>query len=351
MSARLLEAIVTANHSALPGATQPSLRVAEFAGALPVVGLTCIDPRLNRLIPDVLGLPEEQFIWLRNAGNIITSPLSSTMRSLALACAIKGGREILVLGHTDCLVGKINMLTLLGTLADLGVDRRQLPENLNEYFGLFASERQNVIRGVDIIRRSPLIGSKVPVHGLLLDLGTGRLEWLVNGYTPSASAPDSTGDGPSRPSLVRAARDLLGSFAPFELGEMKSPVSKIGEIVPGPQPVADPGEGIQPALRPPEPAAPGLRAAVDFERLFDQGRRYRVLGSDQKVYGPIAGRQILEWITEGRVSWETPAQVEGSGEWRPLATWTAAAQPPPLSGSAMSRSVPAKGAKPGWRKS
>jgi len=29
-----------------------------------------------------------------------------------------------------------------------------LPENLNEFFGLFASERQNVLRAVETVRRS-----------------------------------------------------------------------------------------------------------------------------------------------------------------------------------------------------
>ena len=52
--------------------TAPAFTSADYAGELPVVALTCIDPRLNRFFPGVLGLPEEQFIWLRNAGNIIT---------------------------------------------------------------------------------------------------------------------------------------------------------------------------------------------------------------------------------------------------------------------------------------
>src|SRR5512145_2002655 len=107
---RLFEAIVDANHRALAGDQSAGLRPAEYADSLPVAALTCIDPRLNPLIPEVLGVPEEQFIWLRNAGNIITSPLSSTMRSLALACAVKGGREIVILGHTDCLVRKTSVL-------------------------------------------------------------------------------------------------------------------------------------------------------------------------------------------------------------------------------------------------
>ena len=108
------------------------------------------------------------------------------MRSLALACAIKGGREIAIIGHTDCAVRKTGMAELTDRFRALGVPRENLPDDLVGYFGTFASERQNVIRGVEFARQSPLIGPRIPVHGLLFDLGTGRLEWVVNGYNTSA---------------------------------------------------------------------------------------------------------------------------------------------------------------------
>ena len=181
-AARLMEAIVDANLRAVRGDANASLTVGEHTDALPLVALTCVDPRLNGLLPGALGLPAEQFIWLRNAGNIITSAMSSTMRSLALACAIKGGREIAIIGHSDCKVRQTSMLELLDGFGALGVQRAQMPDDLHEFFGLFASERQNVMRGVEFIRSSPLIGAKVPVHGLLIDVQTGALEWLVNGY-------------------------------------------------------------------------------------------------------------------------------------------------------------------------
>src|SRR5579859_7374825 len=143
---RLFEAIIDANHRALDGDNTAGLHPADFADSLPVVALTCIDPRLNALFPEVLGLPKEQFIWLRNAGNIITGPLSSTMRSLALACAIKGGKEIAIIGHTDCQVAKTSAAQLIERLRAQGIERHLLPDNLIEYFGLFSSERQNVIK-------------------------------------------------------------------------------------------------------------------------------------------------------------------------------------------------------------
>src|ERR1035438_811611 len=179
---RLFEAIVDANHRAIAGDASAGLHPADFAEELPVIALTCIDPRLNALFPNALALPAEQFIWLRNAGNIITAPLSSTLRSLALACVVKGGKEIAIIGHTDCQVGKTTMMELIDRFRAVGIERHLLPANVNEFFGMFASERVNVIKAVDVVRSSPLIGPKIPVHGLLVDIETGKVEWLVNGY-------------------------------------------------------------------------------------------------------------------------------------------------------------------------
>src|SRR5437868_6405381 len=138
---RLFEAIVDANHRAVAGDAKAGLRPAEFAEELPVIALTCVDPRLNALFPNVLGLPGDQFIWLRNAGNIITGPLSSTMRSLSLACTVKGGKEIAIIGHSDCQVGKTTITQLIDKMEAVGIQRHLLPENLADFFGTFGSER------------------------------------------------------------------------------------------------------------------------------------------------------------------------------------------------------------------
>ena len=185
---RLFDAIVPWNHRAASTDGAPPLDLELFADELPVIALTCIDPRLNPIFPTAMGLLDEQFIWLRNAGNVITSTTSSTMRSLALACAVKGGRSIAIIGHTDCGVRKTGMAELTDRFRALGVPRERLPDDLVGFFGMFASERQNVIRGVEFARASPLIGPRIAVHGLLIDIETGRLEWVVNGYETLASA-------------------------------------------------------------------------------------------------------------------------------------------------------------------
>jgi len=225
---RLFEAILEANNRAVAGDANAGLRPADFANELPVAALTCIDTRLNRLFPNVLGLPEDQFIWLRNAGNIITGPLSSTVRSLSLACAVKGAEEVCIIGHTDCQVCKTTTMQLLERLKNLGIERQVLPDNVNEYFGLFSSERQNVIKACDIVRHSPLIGAKIPVHGLVVDIESGKLEWIVNGYQTFATMSDKWTE------VVKSAGetvDKLKSLADFKIGEMKFPETKIGETV------------------------------------------------------------------------------------------------------------------------
>ena len=273
---RLFEAIIDANHRAVDGDNSAGLHPAEFADELPVIALTCIDPRLNALFPNVLGIPAEQFIWLRNAGNIITSSLSSTMRSLALACAVKGGREIAIIGHTDCQVCKTTTMVLLDKLKELGVERHLLPENVNEFFGMFGGERQGVIKACDFVRHSPLIGPKIPVHGLLVDIETGKLEWVVNGYDAwSAQAV------PVKNILATSARNLMaelgaGPMAAFHFGEMKFPDLKIGEIAakagdwvakkiePAPSPL--PAAPVVPPKISKAPMPPPVRPRADFRR-------------------------------------------------------------------------------------
>src|SRR5438876_7741291 len=276
---RLFEAIIEANHRAIAGDQNAGVHPGDFEDELPVVALTCIDPRLNALFPNVLALPGEQFIWLRNAGNIITAPLSSTMRSLAMACAVKGGKEIAIIGHTDCQVAKTTTMQLLDRLRAMGVERHLLPDNINEYFGLFASERQNVIKAADIVRHSPLIGPKVPVHGLLVDIQTGKLEWLVNGYQSLQTISSRWHE------VVKSAGqtvDALKSLTDFNIGEMRFPETKIGETVTKaedwlsktlhemeikqPQVAAEPAPAVPPKIPLPPPLRPRIHVLRDKRR-------------------------------------------------------------------------------------
>ena len=45
---------------------------------------------------------------------------------------------------------------------------------------------------------------------------------------------------------------------------------------------------------------------------------YKILGADNREYGPITAEQIRQWTQQGRVNANTLVQVAGASEWRRL---------------------------------
>ena len=73
---------------------------------------------------------------------------------------------------------------------------------------------------------------------------------------------------------------------------------------------------------------------------------YKILGADQKEYGPVAAEELRAWIAEGRAVGQTLAQAE-NGAWKPLSTFpefaealTAVRQPPTLAQAASTGRAP-----------
>ena len=54
---------------------------------------------------------------------------------------------------------------------------------------------------------------------------------------------------------------------------------------------------------------------------------YKIIGADQKEYGPISGDQIRQWMSEGRVNAHTRARLEGEQDWKPLSEFPEFAAP------------------------
>ncbi len=48
---------------------------------------------------------------------------------------------------------------------------------------------------------------------------------------------------------------------------------------------------------------------------------YKILGSDQKEYGPVTLEQLRQWMAEGRVNAQTMVQPEGATDWKPVSTF------------------------------
>jgi hypothetical protein len=48
---------------------------------------------------------------------------------------------------------------------------------------------------------------------------------------------------------------------------------------------------------------------------------YKIIGADQKEYGPVGAEQVQQWVAEGRANGETKIQSEGQTEWRALSSF------------------------------
>jgi hypothetical protein len=47
---------------------------------------------------------------------------------------------------------------------------------------------------------------------------------------------------------------------------------------------------------------------------------YKIIGADQKEYGPVTSEQLRQWFGEGRVNGQTLVRPEAETEWRPLSS-------------------------------
>jgi carbonic anhydrase len=150
--------------------------------------VTCMDCRLLEMFEPALGLQRGDAVELRTAGATISEPerehaANDLIRSLAGAIYLLGVRKVLVIGHTQCGLSHVEPAALTGAMQALGVDPQQLIErenlgNLNSllsWVGAFSDVHVNVKEVVQVIRTSPYL-PKLPVHGLVIDITTGKLE-------------------------------------------------------------------------------------------------------------------------------------------------------------------------------
>jgi hypothetical protein len=68
---------------------------------------------------------------------------------------------------------------------------------------------------------------------------------------------------------------------------------------------------------------------------------YKIIGADQKEYGPISAEQLRAWIAEGRANALTQVLPEGATEWKVLGDLPEFATPSPGTVPAMPAAPPA----------
>jgi carbonic anhydrase len=137
--------------------------------AAPLSGLAilaCMDARLD--VEETLGLRTGDAHIIRNAGGLVTDDV---IRSLIVSQQLLGTNEIVVIQHTGCGLHDVDEDALREQVAaEVGVTA----EDVGIEFGGFSDLATSVRAQVALLREHQLL-RRVPVHGLVFDVLTGRL--------------------------------------------------------------------------------------------------------------------------------------------------------------------------------
>ena len=137
--------------------------------AAPLSGLAiiaCMDARLD--VEEALGLGTGDAHIIRNAGGLVTDDV---IRSLIVSQQLLGTNEIVLIQHTGCGLHDVDEDDLRERVATTaGVTADDIPIEFGGFTDLAASVRAQVA----ILREHQLL-QRVPVHGLVFDVMTGRL--------------------------------------------------------------------------------------------------------------------------------------------------------------------------------
>lgn len=153
-----------------------------------LVIISCMDTRLVELLPKAMNIRNGDVKIIKVAGAVIAHPFGSIMRSILVAVYELGADEVCVIGHYDCGMASLQSQKTIEKMKERGVSEDKLDTlrfsgiDLDRFLRGFESVEASVKHSVDIIRQHPLMPEGVPVHGLVIDPKTGRLDLITDGY-------------------------------------------------------------------------------------------------------------------------------------------------------------------------
>lgn len=152
-----------------------------------IVILTCMDTRLFEMLPKAMNLKNGDVKIVKSAGAVINHPFGGIMRSLFVAVYELNADEVYIIGHYDCGMSAIDPQSILSKIKARGIDEKTIEMmrysgvDLEEWFRGFDDVTESVRHSVNMVRNHPLMDNTVPVHGLVIDPTTGKLDLIVNG--------------------------------------------------------------------------------------------------------------------------------------------------------------------------
>ena len=152
-----------------------------------IVILSCMDTRLVELLPKAMNLRNGDVKIVKSAGAIVNHPFGGIMRSLLVAVYALKADEVYIIGHYDCGMSSVDPDVMLESMINRGIKQETIDIinysslDLREWLRGFGDVTTSVLKSVELVRTHPLMPKGVPVHGLIIDPNTGRLDLVRDG--------------------------------------------------------------------------------------------------------------------------------------------------------------------------
>ena len=183
----LLNDILEYNHQFVEKQEYKKYETTKFPKKRMVI-LTCMDTRLLELLPKSMNLGNGDVKTVKNAGALVSHPFGSVMRSILVAVYELKADEVLVIGHHDCGMSALKSDRMIESMKERGISEETLKTlsysgiDFEKWLHGFDNVSESVEHSVTVIKNHPLMPSGVPVHGLVIDPATGKLDLVVDGY-------------------------------------------------------------------------------------------------------------------------------------------------------------------------
>jgi carbonic anhydrase len=157
-----------------------------------LVVVTCMDTRLVELLPKAMNVRNGDVMMIKVAGAVVSHPFGSVMRSILVAVYKLDAQEIAVVGHHGCGMVDLNSKDLLNRTGASGVPLNVIDTlnhsgiDLKSWLTGFDRVEDSVLASVEMIKHHPLLPKNLPVHGMVMDPETGKLDLVVDGYVAVA---------------------------------------------------------------------------------------------------------------------------------------------------------------------
>ena len=130
--------------------------------------LTCMDARVD--VSALLGLRPGDAHVIRNAGGRVST---DALRALAVSQAVMKTREIMVIHHTDCALGRLSQAQLNEQISAASGHR------FAEELGCFTDPIEAIVDDVERLRAAPYLSARDKIRGFMYDLSSNLLTEVV----------------------------------------------------------------------------------------------------------------------------------------------------------------------------